>query len=47
MVKLENKIIETCDKINEFNFKAKPNEFTCTYCPFKKICDSAITKNRK
>lgn len=45
--KLENKIIETCDKINEFKFKAKPSEHTCGYCPFKKICDSAITKNRK
>ncbi|MFA7662645.1 MAG: UvrD-helicase domain-containing protein [Patescibacteria group bacterium] len=36
--KMENKIVELIEKINEGKFEPTPDPFKCKYCDFKNIC---------
>ena len=40
--KAKDEIIETADKINQSDFAPTPSKFTCQFCPYRKICDSAV-----
>jgi DNA helicase-2/ATP-dependent DNA helicase PcrA len=37
----KKEIIETADQINQSDFSPTPSKFTCQFCPYRKICDSA------
>ncbi len=39
--KIRDEIIETATQINQSDFTPTPSKFTCQYCPYRKICDSA------
>jgi len=39
--KARDEIIETADQINKSDFSPTPSKFTCQFCSYRKICDSA------
>ena len=42
--KLEQNLIETIDKIEKEEFKAKPSHFNCQFCDFNTICEDSVKK---
>jgi len=38
-------ILEVADGIKKNKFSAKPDFFSCRYCPYNTICPDAIYKN--
>ncbi|MFC1729797.1 ATP-dependent helicase [candidate division KSB1 bacterium] len=39
--KVKAEIVETADQINSSDFSPTPSKFTCQFCSYRKICDSA------